>query len=293
MSNSSIIKIIIYSILIILLLSFMSYVLSHGDFWFSLHTYEKTELHNQEFNLENINNLDINIVSTDITIKNNEDNNIKVIINGKEDRKDKYIISDEKGTLTIKEQSFSNFCFGFCFYDEEIIIYLPTTYNESVKIKSTSGDVTILDSYNSNMNIETVSGDVKLQDTNNLKVKTTSGDISAQKTNTLEAQSTSGDININSSKEAKISSTSGELFLGDFGNIELNTVSGDIRIDTLNITTDSKIKTTSGDVKINKINDTYIETNTTSGDIRISNNNRHAKNTLTIKTTSGDVTVNN
>ena len=269
----------------------MVFVLFKKEFKFSFWDYEKVELYNNGFSVEGIEKLDVDLISTDVNVYYADIDEVRVVINGKEDREDKYIVSKENNMIQIKEKSYINFCFGFCFYDEEVIIFLPESFNKDIKVKETSGDVRINESFDSNMVLETVSGDVKIKNSKNVKIKTTSGDVEIGKTNDLEVHTTSGDIKVLNAKNVNIITTSGELMLEEVGNIDLVTVSGDIRIDKMEINKDSKIKTTSGDVEIRKINDVYIETNSVSGDISIAQNNRYANNKLFIKTTSGDITV--
>ena len=194
MNGSTIIKIFLYVVLIIILLGIMMLGLFNREFTFNFGDYEKVELYNEIYSLEDVLELNVNMVSTDITIRNSEDENIRVIINGKEDRKDKYSISNDNKNLKIDEKAYSSFCFGFCFYSDEVIVYLPKSFNNNINIKGTSSDVNIMDSYDSKMDIHTVSGEIKVQDANDIVVKTTSGDIDINDALNVEVKTTSGDI---------------------------------------------------------------------------------------------------
>lgn len=308
MDSKTIIKIILYVILIVILLGIMILGLFNHEFTFNLDDYDKVELYNEVYSLEDIDKLEANIVSTNITIKDSEDENIRVVINGKEKRKDRYGVSNDNKTLKIDERAYSTFCFGFCFYNDEIIVYLPKNFNRNIDIKGTSSDVNIVNSYDSKMDIHTVSGDIKLEDAKTLVVRSTSGDISINNALDIEVKSTSGEVNIGSGKKVKvettsgdinvdeaeeleINSTSGEVEIGRTGNVNISTISGDVSLDDLNVNGESYIGTTSGEVLISKVNDVYIETTSTSGDAKIESSNRNSENTLKIKTTSGDIVV--
>lgn len=308
MNRSLIMKIALYSLLIVFLLGIMILGLLNREFIFSFGDYDKTELYNETYKLEDIDKIDVNMVSTDVTIRASEDDNVRVIINGKENRKDKYSISNENNILKLEEKAYSSFCIGFCFYMEEVVIYLPESYNKDINIKGTSGNVNIMNNYDSNMKIETVSGEIKVQDTGDIYAKSTSGDINVGNAKNAELKSTSGDVEIKSGKKVKISTTSGDIELeeaeeaditsasgeikvGKCGNVNLSTMSGDILVMDLTVNGESNINSTSGEVVVNKVNDVYVETKTTSGDVRVENSSRMSENTLKIKTTSGDIVV--
>lgn len=291
MRSSVIIKVFLLGIIALALLFVMiGILLSNGKFW-SFWKYDKVELYNEVFNIEDIEKLDLNLIAFDVTIRNSEDDNVRVIINGKEDRKDKISISNDSNALKINESQWKSFCFGFCFWNDEVIIYLPKDFNKEIKIKNTSGDIIFLDSYLSDMNIQSVSGDIKVMEALDLKVKSVSGEVAISKGNNIEINTTSGDIAVDKALVSKISSVSGDIRIGETGNVELSTVSGDIDINDLEVDGSSNIETKSGDVKIGKINETYVETRTTSGDVSINYNDRKSENTLNVKTISGDIVV--
>ena len=308
MSSSTITKIVLYVVLIIILLSFMVFALFKREFTFNLGDYEKVELYNEVYTLEDVDKLNVNMVSTDITIKDSEDENIRVVINGKEDRKDRYSVRNDDKNLKIDEKAYSTFCFGFCFYNDEVIVYLPKSFNKNMNIKGTSSDVHVMNSYDSKMDIQTVSGGIKVQDANDMIARTTSGDITINDAMDIEVKTTSGEVTIRSGKKVKVEttsgdisldeadelevhSTSGEVKIGKTGNVTISTISGDVEVRDLTVSGESYIGTTSGEVVVSKVNDVYVETKSTSGDSNIGSSNRNSLNTLKIKTTSGDIVV--
>lgn len=292
MKSSVVVKVILLGTLALGLLLIMLWILFSGSkvFW-SFWKYDKVELYNETFNAEDVEKLDINLIAFDVIIRNSEDDKIRVIINGKEDRKDKISLNNDSNILKISESKWKSFCFGFCFWDDEVIIYLPEEYNNEIKIKNVSGDITFLDGYSSNMDIQTTSGDIKIIKAFDLNVKSTSGEVSIEKAEDVDVSTISGDISIGEALTTKLKSTSGDLEINSTGSVELKTVSGDVDINNLVVEGTSSIETTSGEVKIDNINDSYVETKTTSGDVSISNNNRKSENVLKIKTTSGDIVV--
>lgn len=271
MNKSAVIKIVLYILLVIILLAIMILGILKKGFLFPLDS-PKEELYNEVYLEKDIHKLSVELVPTDITIKESPDANVHVIIYGKKARQDKFSLNLQGGNLKISEKT--KFCLGFCFFNEEVIIYLPKSFMKNIDLKTTSGDITISQDLNSNLDISSVSGDVYIKGANKIKGKTTSGDIEIDK-----------------ALETELKTTSGDITLGQSGNIYASSVSGDIDINDLIVSGSAKIKTTSGDVEIDKINDAYVETETTSGEVTINNNNRKSNNTLKIETVSGDITV--
>ena len=71
--------------------------------------------------------------------------------------------------------------------------------------------------------------------------------------------------------------------------MDITTTSGDINISSLSIKEDSKAEAKSGNIDIKLDKDVFIDATTRSGNIDIDNTNTNP--TLTIKTTSGDITA--
>lgn len=258
----------VMAIAIILMLVFL--LLGKGTTLFNISS-DSTLLLNEYYNQE-VRTIHIESISSDVTLKETEETQIHVEVYGKENE---YVESKiENETLNISKKG-KIFCFGFCFFKEEIIVYVPKDVLLNIEVKTTSGDIEMSSIKGNEVNLKSTSGDLKLGEVNTADLYSTSGEIILEKGNTIQVKTTSGDISLNRI-ETKLNAES---------------VSGDIKINSLEIENDSKIKTTSGDVLINEINNAYIETNTVSGDIAIENNNRYATNTLTIKTTSGDIRV--
>ncbi len=183
-----------------------------------------------------------------------------------------------------------------------VTVYLAGTEYETLKIRTSSGDVA-MEYYLGikDIDIETSSGDVKVDGANSdaLTVSTSSGDIVFDSI---------------SAKNISISAKSGDVRLGDVvltDSIDLKTSSGDIDSDgikakrmscqassgdiTLNNSDVSEfdIVTTSGDVSIGIDTDMKYEynTKTSSGDVNVPDSVDGADGKCNIKTNSGDIDV--
>ena len=211
----------------------------------------------EEYEVNNINNISIDVRSSDINFHESESD--KIVVKAYSDKKGKVKVEVTDNELSIKNKQKIAVCVGFCFSNRKIDIYVPKTYEGKFTVKTTSGDISSdLDTYN------------------DYSIKVTSGDISLDKVKSLTGSATSGDLEIE-----EINSS-----------INFKTTSGDIDIDIFDVNKDSLIKVTSGDVDINKLTNAYVEASAKSGDIKVKKNDRHAKYELVIKTTSGDVKVN-
>ena len=224
-----------------------------------------------------IDELDFNLYSADVEIKEIEDDEITIEYYSNKDA-DK-IISLENGHIIVNEEKSRIICVGLCFDSRRAVAYVPKDYIGSYNIETTSGDVkSNIDTINNKMDIKTTSGDIRLQNAGTVNIKTTSGDIDIRgEVNELYANTTSGDIRI-----SKVNN-----------NMSIGTTSGYVSIDKLSIVDNSNISTISGDVKIDDNNsDCYVEFSTISGSNHIEKSNRKSDIVLKVNTISGDIRVN-
>lgn len=284
-----IIKICFLTVIALLLTSILVVSLK-GKFHFDDYFNSRSEIiYKEEYKASDIKNIKVNTTSGDLEIIHSKDNKIKVEAYGKKKSDVKVTLSEN--TLDIDYPG-KNICVGFCFYNNQIKVYVPNSYAGNFNIISTTGDILAGDFDKANYDISNTSGNVRLGNANNLKIISTSGDVTVQKTNILEASSLSGDIYAYNGNHVTAKTTSADIHLEEiFDYVNATSVSGDIRITKLNISENSKISSKSGDVIINDLNNVYVNTKTTSGDVHVDDNNRKAKEELEIKTISGDIYV--
>ena len=223
-----------------------------------------------------INKIYFNLYSTDVIVKDSE--NEKILVEYYSNRENNPKIELSKESIIVDESKYDVSCVGFCNSRRRVVLYLPSTYEEQIEIETKSGDVTGLkDLSNNNLKIKTSSGDVTLNQTNKVNVTTSSGDINIDKTETVKATTSSGEIEINTI----------------LGKATLQTSSGDVEITKIVLKEDSSIITSSGDVDIeNNEGNCFVEVQTSSGDQRIKKSDRKSDVVLNIKTSSGDISVN-
>ena len=235
---------------------------------------------------ERITSINVDVTSYDVEIKESNNDIIKVEISGSKKNQDKFHVEEENGNLTINENG-SSVCIGFCL-DGAITIYLPNqdiTYH----YKSSSGNI-YSDIDLRSVVINTTSGDITLKNINDGTVSSTSGNINVANANKLNVSATSGDISLDETKNIIANTKSGNIEVRSItSKMDVTTTSGDINISSLSIKEDSKAEAKSGNIDIKLDKDVFIDATTRSGNIDIDNTNTNP--TLTIKTTSGDITA--
>ena len=270
-------KIILLSIIAIILIVLLVLLLAKNTIYGGIEINGNTKIvYDEKFNEEN-EKIDIQTKSSDVEIKESQDDSINVRIYDNEKNESDVRIENKVLKIESKQEKDNVYIIGININNNpRIVISIPKEKKYDLNIEGESSDIhSSLDL--KNVNINTKSGDISLKNTNNIKINSTSGDVSLMDVNNLTIDTTSGDVKINNIKES----------------INLKTTSGDIKIDEINILKNSSIKTTSGDVFISKSNDIYFDTKVTSGDIKINKNNRHAETEMKIQTTSGDIFINN
>jgi len=239
------------------------------------------------FDIEGVDNINIDVTSTNVDIIPTDDSQVKVHFHGEVSSvslKSRFELDAIRNNNTIDidiiSNSFTSISFGSMAYvNVKLDIYVPKNYDKNILIDSTSSDVKINNLSLNNLTNETTSGNLIIDKVNTVKtrVKTTSGDIVASEFNgDLDVKSTSGNINIDY-----------ENFENE---IKIETVSGEVE---LNLEKESKFylkaKTTSGDINCNypiTINNN-VKKNVIEGNVGDSDNS------IVIKTTSGDIDINN
>lgn len=272
MKNNSLIILLIFvlSLLMTICIGFMIFGINNKVSFGGKYT-KKEYLFEEE-----ISKIKTSLTDTDVEVRKYDGNKVNVIYQNKGKNKEIDVHLNDN-ILEISDKGLSNFCFGFCFFDRKVTIYVPNDYKGSFDLDTKSGDIEILNNFNNSFDIKTISGDINGKNLGKNNIKTVSGDIELG----------------NLFDMSKISTTSGDISVDSINkSLNISSVSGEVSIDKINISSDSYISTVSGDVVIKMANDIYVETKSVSGDASIKNNNRKSDTILNVKTTSGDIDVN-
>lgn len=295
------ILIIIFLLLILSLVSVMNFAIKNGGLYFYSGGY-KSIVKEEVYALEQIDNIDLKLKSSDVKFFASENNELKIIQYGNDDSKE-FEENNDSDSIQIIDNPINFIFFNFG-NNSKYEVYLPNSYKGNLLVETVSGEIT-LNNFNLDLKkieIQSVSGDIELDSsftTTDAKVKTVSGEISINKISSEEItlETTSGDIEANSisSTDSNITTVSGEISLNYLSNMaKIKTTSGDVEINDLMINKDSKISSVSGEISINmnKESNCIIKTDTLSGSTHIKNNYYdNGDYELNIKTTSGNIEI--
>jgi len=295
------ILVIILSLLVLSLVSIMCVAIRNGGSLLWNGAYNDI-IKNESYSLEDIENISLNLKSSDVEFFESDNNELKVIQYGNSNATEFTGTVNNKSIKIIDSRnSFMFFNFG---HNSRYEVYLPKNYSGNLVVETISGEIS-LNNFVLNlkaMEIKSVSGDIRLNSkftANETNVKTVSGEIIINQINSdkVALETTSGDIEIDSiiSNNLNISTVSGEVTLDSISNmVKINTTSGDVTVKNLTITDDSKISTISGEIEIgmNEDSDCRIKTDTVSGDTDIRDNNyKDGQYEFKLSTTSGDIEI--
>lgn len=256
--------IILLTIIVFFLIMFLVVCLSGGNNLkiglFNFGSKSKNIIYDNTFQLEEINNIDIKNNAGNIIFKESENDYIQVVLYGENGDEAKVTLNN--GMLNIDYTKKARFALiNFVTVKNDIIIYLPTNYENNIKIKNDYGDCELIDLENANVNIEC----------------------------------NAGNVNVGKIKNATVKCDYGKIKIKEILNkCNLDADCGDIEVETISIKENSNIKADLGDVNINETNDIYIYANVVLGKTNINNNNnnRNSEVTLKINCDCGNITVN-
>lgn len=289
--NKIMIGISILSILILFLLGLMVLLLKENKGFtmnFNFSTKISNHLALDQTYQNDFNQILIDQRAGDIEIKNSTNDQIRVVIYGKEDHVKMNL--DDNLSISYQEDA----CKFFCIQKEQskIEIYLPDSYQKEIKIKNQYGDTKVDSLKETKLNITADCGDIFLEDVNTASIQNSYGDIEIKKANKLEIKADCGDVKIGKVKDLEIENDYGDIEIGRVTNfLNIKEDCGDISIDNVEIQKDSTITNSYGDIEIETINDIYIDAKTSLGDVDIAVNNRKSNIILKIRNSCGDIEV--
>lgn len=285
--------IILLSIISILLLIFMTNVIS-GNIKFSnfISRYNVSNelIIDETYNID-FNEININTDSSEVYIKESLDNEIKVVIYGdKEHTK----VDTAKNKLSII--STSKKCIGFCFNTKvsKVEVYIPNDYNKLVIINNKYGDIEVGKFLNANIKIKEDCGDVSVLGGSIVNINNDYGDIILGTAKKAIINESAGDIEVKDVESIEAKNSYGDIEISKVNEyINITSECGDVEIDNLNLEKNSYIKNSLGDITINNTNKVYFDTKTNLGDTKINNNYNKSNITLKIENDCGDIEINN
>lgn len=222
-----------------------------------METYEVTE---------KISNVNIDVDMSDIKIMPVMGTD-KITLTYFTDDTNKYDISEDNGTLSVKYMRFNkekakwyDYYFSFDFgRDHDVILQVPQNFRADLLLHADYGDIEVTDMSGDSMNIHTSYGDL---------------DITGCKFKAMECATDYGDIDIERSQSDTFNCST------DFGSIDVTDTAGKI-----NCGTDY------GDIEFERISGASIVMDTSCGDIEGTIDGREADYTINAQTNLGDKNV--
>lgn len=224
---------------------------------------EKRKYNSQDVisSLDNINEIEINVSSTDVVIRQGNYDEFYAVYDGAFDDNVRIESFEKNGRLVINtKQNKKNMFFGFISRDQTLEINIPEGYRKNIIIKTISGDIEIEGYMEAEkINIESTSGDCSIESANaeSLRINSTSGDFNADKI---------------ISKDCKLSSTSGDIEIEYFeGGLKADSTSGDLEIVCGKIVERLELATISGDIdlSVSEEEEFSLSAKTLSGDVDV------------------------
>ena len=259
MKNKGIIiaLIILLSIIIFFLVMFLVMCLTGKKVLFFGMKKSNNIIFDKTYSIEDINCIDIRQDAGNVIFREASEDNIKVIVYG-ENESDVDVDFNQINLVIDNTHNKKFIFFNFRVVAKDIVVYIPATYNKTIKVKNDYGNCEMLDLENATVDIDCDCGNIKLGKIKNVNVKCDLGDTEIKEI---------------------------------LNKCDIKADCGDIKIDTISIQENSTIKVDLGNVDINKTNDIYIESEVDLGKTKISQNNRNSEITLKINCDCGNVTV--
>lgn len=224
---------------------------------------------------DNIENLDLNLLTADINVHLNSENKLKVVCY--QDVERKYDVNVTDKTLKIESDKKTVDFKLFSFKSPKIDVYLANSNINLAKIDSTSGDINLSSDISiNNLEINTTTANINCNSKINdiINISLTTGDAYIKNVNAASGQFsiTSGDLyleNANFSGNTQIDISTGDVRLKNVKLNDLNINGSTSDIDLIDVIASGKIfiDIGTGYVEFSKIDGFEISINTTTGDV--------------------------
>lgn len=253
-------SIILLSLLIFILVMFLVVNLTGGKGRI-INTGSKSDkiIYDKTFSLEEIKNIEIKQDAGDVTFKETSNDNITVTVYGEEASDIEVNLNENKLMLDYTRRNKFIF-FNIGNIKNDIIIYIPVKYNNTIKINNNLGNCYINNLPNATINVNCDAGNVEAGKIKNANIKCDLGNIKVEEI---------------------------------LNRCDIKVDSGNVEIEKLLINENSKIKADLGNINIKETNDIYIDAEVDLGKANISTNNRNSEVTLKLECDCGNINVGN
>ena len=248
---------------------------------------------------ESFSNIDITTSIADVQFLTSEDDSCKVLCVEKE--KVYHTVEVTNNTLTIKivDELVGIEKWGGYTGNFKLMVYLPNTAYENLKVSISTGD-TLIDGYTfTNVDITSSTGDIALSNgvvVNDLKLTATTGDILLGEMTVYHSFNISTSTgyqaydHVTADCDIKLHATTGRLVLSDMTcvNATLDTSTGDMVFNEFVASGDFKAEASTGDITFKNSDAATLKIKTSTGDVT---GNLLTDKSFHTKTSTGNVNV--
>lgn len=250
--------IILLSLLIFILVMFLIINLTGGKGGIiNIGSKSDKIIYDKTFNLEEIKNIEVKQDAGDITFKETLDNNITITAYGEETSDIEVSLNGDKLIVDYTKRNRFIF-FNFGNIKNDIIISIPSSYSNTIKVNNNLGNSYINDLPDATINIDCDAGNIEAGKIKNANIKCDLGQVQIKEI---------------------------------LNKCDIKVDSGNVEIQKLLINENSKIKADLGNIDIKETNDIYIEANVDLGKASINANNRNSEITLQLECDCGNISV--
>lgn len=255
--TSIIFLIILISVLIFLLVMFLVLTLCGKKDILNMWRKSDKIIYDKTFSIEEIKNIQVKQGAGDVTVKESSNNDVTITAYGEENSDIQVSLNDDKLIVdNTKKSRFIFFSFGNI--NNDIIIYLPASYSNTLKIDTDMGNCYIENLPNATLNIDCDAGNVEIGKANNVNIKCDLGNVKA-----------------------------GEIL----NKCTVRIDSGNAEFEKLTLNENSKIQVDLGNIEIEETNDICIQANVDLGKTNISKNSRNSEIVLNLDCDCGNINV--
>ena len=213
----------------------------------------------QEYEAQDIENLEILAESGDIKFEETSEEKIKIVVYGENEEDVEVTLNENKLKVDYTKYTKNKISFfNLKNQKNNITIYIPSNYSNTINIKNKYGNCEINDLENAIIDIDCDCGNVELGKVKNAKIKCDYGNVEIE--------------NVLNKCDIKC----------DCGNVEIK---------KLEINENSSIKCDFGNIDIEEINDINVQSEVDLGKTNISKNNTNSEITLILKCDCGNINI--
>lgn len=234
------------SIIVLLLAGILGFAITSGGRHFSFNRWENHNnvVYDESYDSSNISDIIVNSDCGDITVKNSNDEKIRIVARGSKAENINVTTDNSKLTLNISNtDKMTRFPFNnYGNMSSDIDIYLPDNTPDHIEIHSNLGDVDIDTKLNTNLEINNNCGDISASELDgSFDIHTDLGDIDIKR------------ININKNSSATTNMGDIDIEYTNAVNIDYSTSLGtsDIKNNNTNSDITLQVHTDLGDIEVN------------------------------------------